>query len=74
VCHALEGLQIHATNVLEGAQDDDDEEDEEEDGPHRITFMVNVWLQHVPADAIPLRCFGVALVAAVCMIARARVL
>jgi hypothetical protein len=45
-----------STGSEEGGDDDDDEEEEGEEDTrqHRVTFLVNIWLNHIPTQAEPL--------------------
>lgn len=61
----FDGLLLHGApaDLFEkessSSSSDDDEEDEEEDEDEslqspRVTFLVNIWLNHVPTQAVPL--------------------
>lgn len=62
----FDGLMLHgapADLYEEGSEDQSDDEDEDEDdyesesegnGNPRVTFLVNIWLNHVPTQAAPL--------------------
>ena len=54
----FDGRMLHgAPSDLKGTdeeeeEDDDEDDEEEEDAPMRTTFLVNIWLNHIPISSI----------------------
>lgn len=61
----FDGLHLHGApadlyeeDTSSNSVDEDEEEESDEEGsskrPSRVTFLVNIWLNHVPTQAVPL--------------------
>mmetsp|Transcript_18463 Transcript_18463/g.30772 ORF Transcript_18463/g.30772 Transcript_18463/m.30772 type:complete len:386 (+) Transcript_18463:134-1291(+) len=62
----FDGLHLHGApadlyeeeTTSSSSEDDEDEDESDEEGdskrPSRVTFLVNIWLNHVPTQAVPL--------------------